>query len=332
MTTEELIQQRDAFEERINQIADALGDKSEWTNQSDRGANALELAEQLKARAERAECQLAGCGAAALGYGGECQKGDYGWTPAFDDIVSLRSKVLVKRIRELEHLIDLQRRKIGALEGELDAAKSDARFGHDLAKGRAERIRVACAELDNLHHRLTRVRHQDLAEFCGRIARELEGKDSPGEHPEKAQDNGRNGTDDTGPRIPQPLVREEAGAECDDTDLSGDGRGADAAGAPSETGDAAGERGDGARRTRAPGGGGVHGQQVDSDSGQPASMSEQSRSESTRAGCSSPPTGGLLDSPVIRDLVTVTLGMQGPYWLGADAEAAAKRLRERYPR
>ena len=49
------IEQRDAHEDRINEIANALGDQSDWSNMNDRGENALELVYELKARL--AECE-----------------------------------------------------------------------------------------------------------------------------------------------------------------------------------------------------------------------------------------------------------------------------------
>jgi chromosome segregation ATPase len=48
-----VIDERDFREEQINQIADALGDETEWTSANDRGVNAIELASELtEARAE----------------------------------------------------------------------------------------------------------------------------------------------------------------------------------------------------------------------------------------------------------------------------------------
>jgi DNA repair exonuclease SbcCD ATPase subunit len=43
----QLMAERDAHEECINDLADALGDKSEWSSHSHRGENALELANEL---------------------------------------------------------------------------------------------------------------------------------------------------------------------------------------------------------------------------------------------------------------------------------------------
>lgn len=40
------IDDRDALHERIDDIADALGDETEWSNVNDRGANALDLANE----------------------------------------------------------------------------------------------------------------------------------------------------------------------------------------------------------------------------------------------------------------------------------------------
>lgn len=48
------IEQRDFREEQIDQIADILGDETEWTSSNDRGVNAIELVSEIKSRL--AEC------------------------------------------------------------------------------------------------------------------------------------------------------------------------------------------------------------------------------------------------------------------------------------
>lgn len=45
-----LIDERDLREEQINQIADLLGDETEWSNHNDRGLNAIELARDFDVR------------------------------------------------------------------------------------------------------------------------------------------------------------------------------------------------------------------------------------------------------------------------------------------
>lgn len=54
---EDVIDQRDAFHARIDEIADALGDETEWSNLNDRGARALELAAELLAEVRRFRMQ-----------------------------------------------------------------------------------------------------------------------------------------------------------------------------------------------------------------------------------------------------------------------------------
>lgn len=54
---------------------------------------------EWKARAEKAEVQLAGCGRAALGYGEGCMHGDYGWSASLGDVMQLRADR--DRLREM---------------------------------------------------------------------------------------------------------------------------------------------------------------------------------------------------------------------------------------
>jgi len=42
-----LLEERDAWEARVSNIADALGDETEWSNCNDRGGNALEIAFEI---------------------------------------------------------------------------------------------------------------------------------------------------------------------------------------------------------------------------------------------------------------------------------------------
>lgn len=44
---EMLVISRDYFEDTVDKVANALGDKTEWSNFNDRGVNAIELATQL---------------------------------------------------------------------------------------------------------------------------------------------------------------------------------------------------------------------------------------------------------------------------------------------
>jgi hypothetical protein len=52
---EKLITERDLREEQIDEIADALGDKTEWSNLNDRGLNAVELAQINHTKLEEAK-------------------------------------------------------------------------------------------------------------------------------------------------------------------------------------------------------------------------------------------------------------------------------------
>lgn len=54
----ETIDERDAFEERIDEIADALGDETEWSSDNDRSQNAVELAEEVLADNARLRSML----------------------------------------------------------------------------------------------------------------------------------------------------------------------------------------------------------------------------------------------------------------------------------
>jgi hypothetical protein len=49
----------------------------------------LEIGERLM----QTEVQLAGCGAVALGYGGDCKPGDYGYSASLGDVIVLRERL-----------------------------------------------------------------------------------------------------------------------------------------------------------------------------------------------------------------------------------------------
>lgn len=77
--------------------------------------------DELLARAEKAEIQLAGCSAAALGWDLDTKPGDYGWSASYGDVVKLRrslesARALVVQLAELAgipqdaNLIDWVRR------------------------------------------------------------------------------------------------------------------------------------------------------------------------------------------------------------------------------
>lgn len=61
---------------------------------------------ELRARAEKAETQLAGCSAAALGWDLDTKQGEYGWSAAYGDVVRLRrsseaARALVVQVADL---------------------------------------------------------------------------------------------------------------------------------------------------------------------------------------------------------------------------------------
>jgi uncharacterized protein YdcH (DUF465 family) len=52
--------------------------------------------ERLKEEAEQLRVKLAGCGVAAFGGKPECNKGDYGWSPSYEDVKTLWKKYIRK--------------------------------------------------------------------------------------------------------------------------------------------------------------------------------------------------------------------------------------------
>jgi hypothetical protein len=81
--------------------------------------------ETLRAEVERLRVQLAGCATAAQGWIDDPAKpGDYGWSPAYQDVLSLRL-----RVRAMERVVEEYGRYIhdSATEDsrEVDAAYAD---------------------------------------------------------------------------------------------------------------------------------------------------------------------------------------------------------------
>ncbi len=65
----------------------------------------LQEAAYYRTQAEQLQTQLAGCSAAALGWTKEpLKRGDYGWSPAYKNVLELRKKYeeQVKRVAALE--------------------------------------------------------------------------------------------------------------------------------------------------------------------------------------------------------------------------------------
>lgn len=87
----------------------------------------------LEKRVEKLEVQLAGCDIAALGYIDEpIKKGDYGWSPSYQDVLHLRMKYnrLKTRlepniIRTMKELMD--NAEIDRLEAEIDRLKESVK-------------------------------------------------------------------------------------------------------------------------------------------------------------------------------------------------------------
>lgn len=104
------------------------------TDREDLRAEIQELSDEVS----HLRVQLAGCGVAALD-GSEAQeaaKGDYGWSPAYADVLELRRKHdqtrldvewLTRRLRETEGQLAAARERAGLLEEALAAWNRDRR-------------------------------------------------------------------------------------------------------------------------------------------------------------------------------------------------------------
>lgn len=77
------------------------------------------------------ETQLAGCAVAALGGGKVAKKGDYGWSPAYQDVLDLRAKY--------EEAI-AERAALWALLDDVDTLDDSARDDDKLFRDLARRI------------------------------------------------------------------------------------------------------------------------------------------------------------------------------------------------
>lgn len=64
----------------------------------------IERIEELEQELERERARLAGCSAAALGYGEPVSPGSYGHSASYDDVMGLYAKV--QRYRELAEMVD----------------------------------------------------------------------------------------------------------------------------------------------------------------------------------------------------------------------------------
>jgi hypothetical protein len=83
------------------------------------------------ARIEQLDVQLAGCATAALGWGERIERSAYGWSPAYDDILKLRDRLLKLTSLQQAEVAATMRRPEQLTPEELTAA-FDIEADHDL--------------------------------------------------------------------------------------------------------------------------------------------------------------------------------------------------------
>jgi hypothetical protein len=80
-------------DEKLNRFIDLFNSINEDNKLlEDENNELLDVQQELSNEVEQLRVQLAGCGSAALGYGGDCKKGDYGWSASFQDVQNLYEK------------------------------------------------------------------------------------------------------------------------------------------------------------------------------------------------------------------------------------------------
>ena len=102
---------------KFTQAMDAAGIYSYKAYAEKLAADAIILEDELarvREERDRLEVQLAGCGAAALGWNAEqAQAGDYGWSASYADVLKLREEVeslrrVVEAVRQWEMYQDIE--------------------------------------------------------------------------------------------------------------------------------------------------------------------------------------------------------------------------------
>lgn len=152
-----LIDTRDHREQQINEIADALGDESEWSNLNDRGDNACELAEALVQERDKLRRDYQTVANSLLPSSGgpdelasEVSKLRAALETARDDVEQLLVRQDdIERQRDAFHdELTRQRASVSELTQERDAAKTECEHQTELTSANAKAIEMLVKQRD----------------------------------------------------------------------------------------------------------------------------------------------------------------------------------------